>query len=301
MRREVDRRILPSSVDFDIKFQPIAFLQIAHARTLNRADVHERIGLPVIAGDKAEALHRVEELDRSGSLFASQLALRSFGARGHFDHITDYDEIARRNLAATINQREFKLLTFAKPFEPGALNRADVHEHIFAAIIALNEAKALLAVEKLYDPGALANDLSGHSAPVTATAAAAARAAEAATTTAAAKAAATTAAAVAAATAAAVTAATAATAAEAAPITAAIAAAATAEPVAATAAATERIEIVFAKTVALVAAPAATSSIETHKTERTLPSPCENRLGSAGETLRTTGQMHRWHGPLHLG
>jgi hypothetical protein len=139
-----------------------------------------------------------------------------------------------------------------------------VHEHIFAAFIALDEAEALCTVEELYDALALADDLGRHSAT-----AAAARAAEAATTAAAR---ATEAAAITAAAAEAVTAAE---------TTAIVAAAAEAiaatEPV--TAAETilagkERIELVLPKTtIALVASPSATTSVKTHVYERTFAAP----------------------------
>jgi hypothetical protein len=74
MRREVDRRVLASSVDFDVEFDPVALVEFAHARTLDRTDVHERVRLAVITGDEAEALHGVEELDRPGRLLTGQLA-----------------------------------------------------------------------------------------------------------------------------------------------------------------------------------------------------------------------------------
>jgi hypothetical protein len=172
-----------------------------------------------------------------------------------------------------------------------------VNEHVFAAVFTLNEAEAFLRIEELDDPLALANDLSGHAA--TSAAATTARAAEAATaaarSTAAAEAAAITTAKAAASTAAAKT--VAATAAK--PITAAGTETVTA--------ARKRIETVFAETVALVPASAATSSVKTHITERTFASPQVASSGSADESRRTTGQaaglparpstLHLWHIP----
>jgi glycyl-tRNA synthetase beta subunit len=134
-----------------------------------------------------------------------------------------------------------------------------VNEHVFAAIILLDEAKALGSVEKLDDARAFANDLGRHSAATTASA----RAAEAATTAAATRAAAEAAAITAAET-------TAVTTAEAAATT------ATAETITAAktvAAARERIKSFFAETVPLVTATTATPSIKTHKPERTFVSP----------------------------
>lgn len=268
-RDEVDRRVLASSIDFDVEFDLIAFVEAGHARTLNRADVHERVRLTVIARDEAEALHRVEELDRTGRLVTRQLALRSRFARCLLtllfdrDDIADHHEIAGRNLAATIDELKFQLLTFGKTFQAGTLDRADVHEHIIAALIALNEAEALGCVEELYDALALANDLGRHAA--TAGATAAAETAAATTGTAAEAAAAGSATTEAAATAAA----KAITTAEAAAV-AATAEAITAAKAAATAtvlSCEEGIEaaaFIFAKPIALVTSPTATSSIKTH-------------------------------------
>jgi hypothetical protein len=127
-----------------------------------------------------------------------------------------------------------------------------VNEHVFAASILLDEAKALVCVEKLNGALALANDLSGHAATAATTRSATAEAATAATWAAAE--------------------ATAITAAEAATTTAAAAAktvATATETIAAAKAVTaahERVETFFSETVPLVAPPATTSSIETHKT-----------------------------------
>jgi hypothetical protein len=270
MRREVDRRVLPSSINFDVELKPVTFLQIAHSRTLNRADVHECVGLPVIASDEAEAFHRVEELDRAGGLFAGQLTLRRFRALFDSDHIANHLKIGCRDFPAAINQVEFQLLTLGQPFQAGALDSADVDKHVLTAAFLLDEAEAFLAVEELHNALAGADDLRGHPAAITTAAAAAARAAEAAPTAAAAAAVTTTAATAAEASApAAIAAATTAAAAVTAAITAAEAAPVTTKAATATTAA-ERIEALFAETVTLVAAPAATSSIETHKTERTL-------------------------------
>ena len=125
---------------------------------------------------------------------------------------------------------------------------------ILAAIVTDDEAEALLAVEEFDGALALADNLRRH--------AAATRAAEAAAT------ASTTAG----------TGATEAATAAASAAAEATAATATGETIAAAAAATtggahERVEILLAEPVALVSAPAATPSIETHKPERTFASP----------------------------
>src|ERR1043166_3795974 len=62
---QVDRRVLASSVDLEVELQPVALVELAQPRALDGADVDERVGLAVVAGDEAEALHRVEELDRA--------------------------------------------------------------------------------------------------------------------------------------------------------------------------------------------------------------------------------------------
>ncbi len=219
----------------------------------------ERIGLAIIAGYEANALHRIEELDRSASLFAGQLTLWRFGTFFDSDHIAHNLKVAGRNLAAAIDQVEFEFLPFGQTFKAGAFDRADVHKHILAAAFLLNEAETLVRVEELHHAFAGSNDLGRHSAATAASTA----------TTAAAEAAATT------------------TAAEA---TAALAitteAVSTAEPVSAAATA-EGIKTFVAKSIALVAAPAAAPSIETHKPKRTFDSPLKNRPGSVDESRRS--------------
>lgn len=254
-RHQVDRRILSSSVNLDIEFQPIAFVQATHARAFNRADVDKSVRLPVITGDEAEALHRVEELDCSGRLLTSQLTLLRCFALFNGDDIAQNLQITGRNLPAAVHEGEFQFLTFGQSFKTGTLHRADVDEDIFAAVIALNEAETLIRIEELYSALGLSNDLRRHSA---ATATAAATTAAAATATAEATAA--TAAAISAAEASAISAA------EAATITAA-------KPV--LLAPKERIEIAFSEPVALVASPTAMTSIKTHFFERTFASPLQ--------------------------
>jgi hypothetical protein len=261
---QVDRRILASSIDLDIEFELIAFVKAAETRTLHRTDVDECVRLTVVARDETKALHRVEELYGAGCTFAGQLALRCGIALCHGNHVADDLKIAGRNLAAAIDEREFQFLTFGKAFQPGAFNGADVHEDIFAAFIALDEAEALVRVKEFYRAFALANDLRGHTAPATATTAGSTKAAAATGT-----------AARAAAEAATITAAE--TAASAAAAEAITASATAAEPVATATetitAARERIESFFPEPVPLVASPSATTSIETHKPEYTFAPP----------------------------
>jgi len=61
-------------------------------------------------------------------------------------------EVVRRGLASLsiCNKVKSNLLSLVEAVETGALNGADVHEDILAAIVRLDEAKAFLAVEPLY-------------------------------------------------------------------------------------------------------------------------------------------------------
>ena len=281
--------MLAATIDFQFKVQAVAFVKGRHACTLNSADMHECIGLTIVTLDEAKALHGVEKLHRAASAFAGQLALRTTAitttvaakaatitteaASAGFARFTrtihdwkglTFDlQISGGNLAAAIDQGETKLLTFGQAGQACLLNGADVDEHVFRAIVTDDEAKALLAVEELYDASAFANNLGWH-------AAAAATAAAEAATAAAAKAA----------TAAAAETTAAATAAEAITAAAEAAAITTAETTtiskttaeAATIAAA--VKIVVAETVALVlAAPAAATSIKTHALLVTFASP----------------------------
>src|SRR5690606_25955805 len=181
---KVDRRELPSSVDLEIELETVAFADPGKARTLDRADVDEGVFLAVIASDEAEALHRVEELDGARGLVAGQLALRPGRTLLHRDDISDDLQVGGGNLSSAIDQVELQLLSFGEAFEPRAFDLADVDEHVLAALVALNEAEALLRVEELYLALAGADDLGGHPAATRRTAisaeASATRAAEAA-------------------------------------------------------------------------------------------------------------------------
>lgn len=242
---KVDRRVLPSSVDLEIEFEPVAFVDSLKTRTLNRADVYEGIFLAVVARDEAEAFHRIEELDRAGGLLARQLALGRLRRRR--DDVTDDLQIGRGDLAPTIDQVELQFLALGKALEPGALDLADVDEDVLTTVVTLDEAETLLRVEELDLALACADDLCRHAAAPRGTAIAA-------TTEATAPAAA--------AKTAAATAATAAIIGE--------TASAAAEPVTAAklrrSPILERIEGFFAESIPLVAPPAATASIVTHLT-----------------------------------
>jgi hypothetical protein len=80
-------------------------------------------------------------------------------------------QIGRGNASAAIDERELERLTVGEVGETRLLDRGDMDEYVFSAIIANDEAKALLRVEEFDDAFAFANDLGRHSA-ATATAAA---------------------------------------------------------------------------------------------------------------------------------
>src|SRR5690606_14413857 len=239
---KVDRRELSSSVDLEIELEAVAFVDPGQARTLDRADMDERVFLAVVARDEAEALHRVEELDRARGLVTGQLALRPGRPLLHRNDVSDDLQVGGGNLASAIDQVELQLLPLGEAFKARALDLADMDEHVLTALVALDEAETLLRREELHLAPAGADDLRGHPAAARRTAAIAAeasgtRAAEAAA--AAARSAVRTAEAIAAAP----------------PVITSEARRATVR---------EGIETLLSETVPLVAPPAATTSIVTH-------------------------------------
>ncbi|MBB5731825.1 hypothetical protein FHS61_000829 [Altererythrobacter atlanticus] len=256
---KVDRGELASSVDLEIEFESVAFIDTRQAGTFHRADMHEGVFLAIIPGNEAEALHAVEELDRAGCLLASELTLRAACAASsrstatalfHGNHVTDNLQVGSRNLSAAIDQVKGKFLTFGKTFQSGAFDLADMDEYIFTAFITLDEAETLLGIEEFYLALAGADNLGGHSATARATTATAAE------PTAAAAATRTTAEAAATIIVETATAASTETAAAATPVISAKARRSVIR---------EGIETLFTKTVPLVAPPAATTFIVTHE------------------------------------
>jgi hypothetical protein len=159
---KVDRRVLPSSVDLEIEFESVAFIDTRQTRPFHGADVDKRIVLAIVARDEAKAFHGIEELYRAGCLFAGQLPLRTLWLDG--DDVTDDLEIGSGNLAAPVDQVELQLLAFGQAFEAGALHLADMDKDVLAAFIALDEAEALVSIEELHLALAGADNLGGHSA-----------------------------------------------------------------------------------------------------------------------------------------
>jgi hypothetical protein len=183
-RLKVHRGIFAAPIDFELELKSIAFIQRRDSRPLDCRNVDKGVGLAVVALDKAEALHRVEELDRATGLFSGQLALRSTGAGAASTAATALDwhriafdsQVGRRNTSAAIDERELERLTIREIGQSGLLNGRNVNENVFAAIIAYDEAEALLGVEEFDDALAFANDLGGHPAAAAAKSAAAATA-----------------------------------------------------------------------------------------------------------------------------
>src|SRR4249919_4244421 len=144
--------------------------------------MHECIRLAVVALNEAEALHRVEELDRSAGLLTSQLTLRAAGcaaapattAAALDCHRFALDAKVRRgDTAAAVDERELERLAISKVGKTCLLDRRDMNKHVLTAIVADDEAEALLRIEEFDDAFAFANDLRRHSATAATSAAAA--------------------------------------------------------------------------------------------------------------------------------
>jgi hypothetical protein len=77
------------------------------------------------------------------------------------DWSVDAQPVGRRLAGSSVcDDFEFELLPLVEGAQAGTLDRADVNEHILAAVIRLNEAEALLAVEPLYSARTHENVLS---------------------------------------------------------------------------------------------------------------------------------------------
>src|SRR5262245_35357668 len=113
----------------------------------------ERIGLSVVAGDEAEALGGIEELDGPGRLLAGQLAHRGALARRLLDRerIALDLQVGRRHATAAVDQGELERLSFGEPGQAGLLDCGNMDEYVLTAVVPHNEAEALVRVEELYD------------------------------------------------------------------------------------------------------------------------------------------------------
>jgi hypothetical protein len=162
---QIDGGIFAAVINLDIEGEPVAFVEAVHSGTFNRADVHKAIGSAIIPLDETKALRAVEELHFASSAFAGQLTTGAgwpLRRRVNGKMLAGDLQLGRRNAAVAVDQREGERLTGSEAFKTGLFDRADVDKHVFAAVIAGNEAKALVAIEKLYAAGAFADDLSGH-------------------------------------------------------------------------------------------------------------------------------------------
>jgi hypothetical protein len=73
----------------------------------------------------------------------------------------DAQPVSRRLAGSSVcDHFEFELLPLVEGAQAGTLDRTDVNEHILAAVVRLNEAKAFLAVEPLYSARTHENFLS---------------------------------------------------------------------------------------------------------------------------------------------
>src|SRR3546814_4698398 len=72
LRLQVYSRIFATTIDFQFEIEPVTFVKRCHASTLYGADMYKSIGLTIIALNKAEAFHSIEELDRATRLFSRE-------------------------------------------------------------------------------------------------------------------------------------------------------------------------------------------------------------------------------------
>jgi hypothetical protein len=186
-RRQIYRRIFAAAIDFEFKLEPVTFVEIGHAGALDGGNVDKSIGLPIIALNEAEALHRVEEFDRPAGFLAGELPLRAAtiaaaaGSSAITRRTTILDrkrlafdlEVGRGNAATAIDEREFERLAFGKPGQTGLLDGGNVDEHVLTAIVAHDETETLLTVEEFDDALAFADYLGRHAAAAGSTATAA--------------------------------------------------------------------------------------------------------------------------------
>jgi len=133
--------------------------------------VHERVRLPIVTLDEAEAFHRVEELDRPAGLFARQLPLRAAtgaatAAAAALDRhrLALNPEVGRRDPAAAIDKGKFERLSISEIRETRLLDRRNMDEHVVSAVITDDETESLLRIEEFDDAFAFANHLRGHAA-----------------------------------------------------------------------------------------------------------------------------------------
>jgi hypothetical protein len=81
--------------------------------------------------------------------FASTSVVKAAWFEG--DWSVDAQPVGRRLAGSSVrDDLILKLLPLIEGAQAGPLDRTDVNEHILAAVVRLNEAKALLAVEPLY-------------------------------------------------------------------------------------------------------------------------------------------------------
>src|SRR5690606_31967452 len=128
-RHQVHRGHLAAAVHLELEFEPVALVERDHPGALDRRDMDEGIRLPIVAGDEAEALGRVEELDGAACLLASQLTLWPALARPAIldrQRLALDPEVRGRHAAAAIHQRELERLALGESGKARLLDRRDV-------------------------------------------------------------------------------------------------------------------------------------------------------------------------------
>ncbi len=169
-------------VDFQFEAEALVFRQFRHSGLLDRGNMHEGIRLSVIAGNEAETALRIEEFDRAFIAFAvgdrrralaealatrSGTAVEAAFARWprrsvrHFQNVADDLHIGGRHPAIAVGQGKFDFLFFGNIVQPSLFQRGNMQEHVIAAIIAGDEAEALLTVEEFYLAAGAADDDAG--------------------------------------------------------------------------------------------------------------------------------------------
>jgi hypothetical protein len=192
-RAQIDRRIFAAAIDFNVKFNLVAFAKIAKTGAFNRRDVNEHIGLSIITLNKAEALHRIEEFDNTRGLFASEFALgasataarstteassttaaaeaatirairplRAFATLLHRQRFAVDLQIGCRNFAAPVDQCIFERLSVSEACKASLFDRRNMHENIRRAVFRSDKTKALARIEEFDCTLAFANHLGWH-------------------------------------------------------------------------------------------------------------------------------------------
>jgi hypothetical protein len=199
-RRQVHGCIFATTINLDIKADPVAFFQALHPGAFDRRDMDKNIGLAIVTLDETKTLHGVEEFDGACTLFTSQFARGTGTARcattkaaatitaaitttitaavatiTAFGTIPPWGtafldrhrfaidlDIGRRNPATAINHGIVHRLAIGEAGQAGCFDCRNMDENIGRTVVRRDEAKALLRVEKFDRAAAFANHLGWH-------------------------------------------------------------------------------------------------------------------------------------------